>query len=59
VRGLYRCDTFVIDTFYATATFGGSYNTVSGIPNGWDEKVGKLTNGIITPAAIFEKLKNF
>lgn len=61
VRGLYRCDTFVIDAFYTTATFGGQFNKVSGIPNGWDSKVANLTSGwnAITPAAIFEKLKNF
>lgn len=59
VRGLYRCDTFVIDTFYTTAAFGGEYNRVSGTPNGWDAKVSNLKNGVVTPAAVFEKLKNF
>lgn len=59
VRGLYRCDTFIMDVFYTTATFGGQFNKVSGIPNGWDSKVSNLKSGIITPAAVFEKLKNF
>ena len=61
VRGLYRCDTFVVDAFSATAdVYGGDlYKTITGAPNGWEAKIVGLLSGVVTPASILEKIRNF
>lgn len=62
IRGLYRCDTFVIDAFYATTMYGNGANngrTITGSPYGWADKVVGLKFGHIIPTVILEKLRNF
>jgi hypothetical protein len=62
VRGLYRCDTFVVDAFYATTTINNNVyhpiRTTSNSPSGWSSKVGNFMSGQIpTPEVIMAKIR--
>lgn len=55
-RGIYRCDTFVIDTLGVTVQ--GSYGSDPHDPT-WVSRYYSLYQGQVTPHAVFDKLKTF
>jgi hypothetical protein len=61
-RGLYRCDTFVIDMLAESAyPISGYwwYENSQSIDWNWRSRFDSLKNGTITPSAVFDKLKTF
>lgn len=63
-RGLYRCDTFVLDAFaitltrpYASVTYYPD-RIIIGEPLGWSNKIYSIYIGAILPSIVYEKLKN-
>jgi hypothetical protein len=53
-RGVYRCDTFVVDVF--TSTQGWNMNHA--IPELWQARMTNLINGAKTPLFVWDALKN-
>ncbi len=64
-RGVYRCDTFVIDTFYATTELRNRkqfpQRQVSSIPASWASKIANLdaTLSLVLPLTVFKKIRDF
>ena len=56
VRGIYRCDTFVLDTLYQSTFFTGNLSSAQKL---WVSRWNSLTTGIMTPGWLFTVLKGF
>jgi len=59
---MYRCDTFIADAFDATSSagiLGTRFRQSENFRDDWERKVSGLLSGVITPVAVFEKLRNF
>ncbi|MFZ6675247.1 hypothetical protein [Undibacterium sp. Xuan67W] len=52
-RGLYRCDTFLIDLFTHTVPYGNSYMTKLPYDQAWSTKVSNLWGLTIQPRSLF------
>jgi len=54
VRGVYRCDTFVVDVFQSTA----GWNMYHSVPAAWQSRMTNLANMAKTPQSVWNALKN-
>jgi len=54
VRGVYRCDTFVVEVFGATQ----GWNLNHSVPSGWQSRMTSLLNMAKTPQSVWNALKN-
>lgn len=53
-RGLYRCDTFVVDVFQATQ----GWNMNHAVPPDWQGRMVDLKNMVKTPTSVWRALNN-
>lgn len=53
-RGVYRCDTFVADSFWHSA----GYNWGNYVPATWKSRMDDVLYGFMTPTSVWNKLKN-